>query len=71
MELERAPRLVCDIVDKTFGVFPWVYLVVRSLFEGLANADRMTDLQRRLKERPADIEQFFLHILTSLNPFYL
>ncbi|OJJ05862.1 hypothetical protein ASPVEDRAFT_45324 [Aspergillus versicolor CBS 583.65] len=71
LEPERAPQLVREIVDKASGVFLWVYLVVRSLLEGLTNADRMADLQRRLKELPMDLEQYFLHILTSLNSFYL
>lgn len=71
LEPERAPMLVTDIVNKASGVFLWVYLVVRSLMEGLTNADRMSDLQRRLEGLPADLEQYFLHILTSLDQFYL
>ncbi|KAK2807427.1 hypothetical protein FQN51_003254 [Onygenales sp. PD_10] len=71
IEPERAPKLVTEIVNKASGVFLWVYLVVRSLMEGLTNADRMVDLQRRLEELPVDLEQFFLHMLTSLDPFYL
>ena len=39
--------------------------------DGLTNADRISDLQRRLKELPIDLEQYFLHILTSLDSFYL
>ena len=39
--------------------------------KGLTNADRISDLQRRLNGLPADLEQFFLHILRSLDPFYL
>ena len=71
LEPDRAPKLLTEIVDKASGVFLWVYLVVRSLMEGLTNADRIHDLQRRLKELPADLEQFFFHILTSLDSFYL
>lgn len=71
LEPDRAPKLVTEIVDKASGVFLWVYLVVRSLMEGLTNADRIHDLQRRLRSLPADLEQFFFHILTSLDSFYL
>ncbi|MCJ1344280.1 hypothetical protein MMC31_002483 [Peltigera leucophlebia] len=71
LEPDRAPKLLTEIVDKASGVFLWVRLVVRSLMEGLTNADRIHDMQRRLKELPADLEQFFLHILTSLDSFYL
>jgi hypothetical protein len=71
LESERAPKLVNEIVTKASGVFLWVFLVVKSLMEGLTNADRMADLERRLMELPADLEQYFLHILTSLDRFYL
>ena len=71
LEPDRAPKLVSEIVIKASGVFLWVYLVVKSLMEGLTNADRISDLQRRLDKLPADLEQYFLHILTSLDPFYL
>lgn len=39
--------------------------------DGLTNADRISDLQRRLKELQIDLEQYFLHILTSPDSFYL
>jgi hypothetical protein len=71
LEPERAPGLVNEIVSKASGVFLWVYLVVRSLMEGLTNADRMDDLLRRLDRLPEDLEKFFLRILTALDPFYL
>jgi hypothetical protein len=71
LEPERAPGLVTEIVSKASGVFLWVYLVVRSLMDGLTNADRMDDLLRRLDQLPEDLEKFFLHILTALDPFYL
>ncbi|PGH13251.1 hypothetical protein AJ79_03810 [Helicocarpus griseus UAMH5409] len=71
MEPDRAPKLVTEIVNKASGVFLWVYLVVRSLMEGLTNADRMEDLQRRVDHLPADLEQLFLHMLTNLDSFYL
>jgi hypothetical protein len=58
LEPERTPMLVTEIVDKASGVFLWVYLVVRSLMEGLTNADRMIDLGRRLEELPDNI--FFI-----------
>ena len=71
MEPERATKLVTEIVDKASGVFLWVRLVVRSLMDGLTNADRISDLLRRLNELPTDLEQYFLHILTNLDSFYL
>lgn len=70
-EPQRAPKLITEIVEKASGVFLWVYLVVRSLMDGLTNANRVSDLQRRLEKLPEDLEQYFLHILTSLDSFYL
>jgi hypothetical protein len=70
LEPDRALKLVTEIVDKASDVFLWVYLVVRSLMDGLTNADRISDLQRRLQELPIDLEQYFFYILTSLDSFY-
>lgn len=63
----RAPRLISEIVEKSSGVFLWVYLVTRSLQEGLTDADRLEDLERRLEQMPADLEEFFMHTLRSVN----
>ena len=60
-----------EIVDRVSRVFLWVYLVVRSLTDGLTNPNRISDAQRRLKELPIDLGQYFLHILISLDSFYL
>ena len=67
---EEVYQLVHEIVEKANGVFLWVYLVVRSLVEGLQNADRIFDLKRRLREFPSDLNEFFRHILDSLDPIY-
>ena len=66
----RSQILVQEIVDKAHGVFLWVVLVVRSLLTGLRNADRISDLQRRLREFPETLEEYFRHILDSIEPFY-
>lgn len=41
-------KLVDEVVEKANGVFLWVYLVVKSLLEGLRDSDRACDIQRRL-----------------------
>ncbi|KAN0120282.1 hypothetical protein V8E51_002490 [Hyaloscypha variabilis] len=69
-EPKLAPHLVTEIVDKSAGVFLWVTLVVRSLLTGLQNSDRISDLQRRLKELPADLEDLFQVIMRKIEPFY-
>jgi hypothetical protein len=65
-----ANELLDEIIEKSNGVFLWTYLVVRSLVEGLENDDRLMDLQRRLNDFPSDLNQFFAHMLQSLDPIY-
>ena len=62
--------LVDEIVEKAKGVFLWVFLVVRSLTSGLQNADRIIDLQRRLRRVPTDLEKYFQHMLNSIDDNY-
>jgi hypothetical protein len=67
------PRYQClleEIVDAAQGVFLWVFLVVRSLLRGLTNADTISELQRRLRVLPSDLEQFFRHILDTTEEVY-
>lgn len=66
----RCPNLVQDVVDAAEGVFLWVFLVVRSLLEGLTNADRVVDLQRRLRDLPTDLNEYFERILFTVYNFY-
>ena len=67
---DRSQDLVLDIVEKAQGVFLWVILVVRSLLTGLRNADRVCDLQRRLRDFPETLEKFFSHMIASIEPVY-
>ncbi|KAF8859935.1 hypothetical protein BDZ45DRAFT_741784 [Acephala macrosclerotiorum] len=67
-----APTLVAEIVEKAQGVFLWVALVVNSLLSGLGNFDSITDLQRRLRLLPSDLQALYEHMLTKrIEPFYL
>ena len=70
-EPEYASRLLEEIVRKAAGVFLWVNLVTTSLLAGLSNADRVTDLQRRLDLLPPELENLYQKMLDSLDPFYL
>ena len=66
----RCTRLEDEIVYRAQGVFLWVFLVVRSLLHGLTNADRITDLEKRLRLLPTDLEIYFRHMLESIDDFY-
>lgn len=67
---DRCLDLVQDIVNAAKGVFLWVFLVIRSLLEGLTNADRIVDLQRRLPLLPTDLNEYFERILFTVDNFY-
>lgn len=64
----QARSLVREIVNKASGVFLWVRLVVRSLLQGLRDSNRVSDLQRRLKHLPADLEALYGHSMHG--PFF-
>lgn len=66
----RHDKLVEEITKKAQGVFLWVFLVTRSLFEGLTNGDALSALERRIRQLPTDLEQYFTHMLNSVDPFY-
>jgi hypothetical protein len=70
METAQYEDLITEITTKAQGVFLWIYLVVRSLHEGLTNCDSIEVLQRRIRALPADLEQYFRHILDSVDPLY-
>ena len=69
-ENDHCLELVNEVVAKAQGVFLWVYLVVQSLITGLTNADRITNLRRRLRHLPADLEYYFAHMLATIDTFY-
>ena len=69
-EPQYAGQLLEAIAQKAAGMFLWVYLVVQSLLAGLTNGDRVSDLQRRLKFLPPDLENPYEKMLNSLHPFY-
>ena len=63
-------KLIVRTVDKSNGVFLWVFLVVRSLLEGLTNEDSIRTLEARLDGLPADLEDYFGHILEKVDTVY-
>ena len=68
--LEAYNGLVSEIVDRSDGVFLWVYLIVISLRRGMRNSDTPDELKQRLRELPTELETFFQHILDSSDRFY-
>ena len=69
-EPQYASELVLRIAQKASGVYLWVRLVVDSLITGLSNCDRILDLEKRLEEIPADLEELYEKILRSIEKRY-
>jgi hypothetical protein len=57
-------------VARAQGVFLWVFLVVRSLRDGLTNEDGVSLLRKRLDEIPSDLKEFFKKIIRSVDKVY-
>jgi hypothetical protein len=64
-----AQCLVRNIVEKAEGVFLWVFLVVRSLLDGLRDTDQIVDLQQRLNLIPNDLENYFDRMLLDIEDY--
>ena len=62
--------LVDEIVERSSGVFLWVFLVVRSLLRGMSNLDTGEELRTRLRELPTELEEFFRRILDRGDRVY-
>ncbi|KAI0191927.1 hypothetical protein F4808DRAFT_443458 [Astrocystis sublimbata] len=58
------------ITARAQGVFLWVFLVARSLQNGLFDGDTISDLQRRLDSLPNDLESFFRQMINHVDRFH-
>lgn len=67
---ESGPALIDEVIEKSCGVFLWVFIVTKLLRQGLNNDDSYFDLKRRVNSFPSDIEEFFKHILDGVDSFY-
>lgn len=63
-------EIASDIVERSQSVFLLVRLVVHLVKPGLINEDRLVELKRRVSAYPAELNDFFKHIMDSLGPFY-
>lgn len=55
------------VVEKSHGVFLWLYLVIRSLKAGIRNGDSEEMLIDRLHELPSELEQLYADMWQRLN----
>jgi hypothetical protein len=62
--------ILTDLVEKASGVFLWVILACRSVLEGFAAFDRVSELRARVDELPIELEDLFRHMLGKIEPRY-
>ncbi|ORY13816.1 hypothetical protein BCR34DRAFT_456125, partial [Clohesyomyces aquaticus] len=74
LELKEMDNAYKDLVDeisaKASGVFLWVVFVVKELLTGLTNYDTIQILQKRLRQLPSDLEDYFHHMMNSVEELY-
>ncbi|KZF19446.1 hypothetical protein L228DRAFT_251040 [Xylona heveae TC161] len=66
----RCLDLTLEISTRAQGVWLWVYLVVRSLLEGLQEEDSFYDLQDRLNKIPSRLEDYLMLIFKRIGRDY-
>ncbi|KAN0093480.1 hypothetical protein V8E51_016664 [Hyaloscypha variabilis] len=66
----HSAELISEIVSKASGVFLWVVLVVSNLLTGLRNRDDISDLRKRLRVLPAELEKLYKHMLGQVDQVY-
>lgn len=66
----RYETLVEEVVNRAEGVFLWVFLVVRSLLDGIRERDLISGLQYRLDRLPQNLEAFFRHMISQIDGAY-
>lgn len=67
LSVETHRRLSEEVVEKSQGVFLWLYLVIRSLKSGIRNGDSEKMLLDRLHELPSELEQLYADMWQRLN----
>ena len=67
-EKSAAEQLVNDLIVKAAGVFLWVRLVVKQLMNGLRDGDNIRTLRQRVDEIPADLNDYFMRLIDSIEP---
>ena len=63
-----AKCLVANLISKAAGVFLWVRLVVKQLLKGLRDGDGIRALSKKVEEIPADLDDYFMRLMESIEP---
>jgi hypothetical protein len=65
---KTAEAVIFAVTNKAEGVFLWVRLVVRDLLKGIRDGDGIHTLYRKLEEIPADLNDYFKRLFSSIDP---
>lgn len=57
-----------SLIRKSAGVFLWVRLVLRDVLNGLRDGDDLQALDERVQEIPADLDDYFMLMIKSIEP---
>lgn len=63
----EADKILDDLVNKSSGVFLWVVLACRSLLDGFADCDRISELRRSVDELPEELADMFNKMLATVK----
>ena len=67
-DVAAANGLVASLIRKAAGVFLWVRLVVKQLLKGLRDGDSIQALSIMIHDVPADLDDYFLRLMESIEP---
>ncbi|KAF5554177.1 hypothetical protein FMEXI_2163 [Fusarium mexicanum] len=57
-----------NLVDRSDGVFLWLKLILQDIEDGLLSGDRLSQLQKKVKALPNELNDLFQHLLNSIHP---
>ncbi len=65
-----AASIIAELISKASGVFLWIILACRSLLQGFAAFDRITELRTRVNDLPEELRDLFQHMLSKIERRY-
>lgn len=65
-----APLITKQLMEKASGVFLWIVLACRSVLEGFASCDCLSDVRQRVDELPPELKDLFQHMLIKVDHRY-
>ncbi|KAM5346259.1 hypothetical protein ACJ41O_009264 [Fusarium nematophilum] len=67
---EKCAELLKTLIEKSSGVWLWIILACRSLLDGFAAHDRVSELEARVDELPPELEDLFQQMLGKIDSRY-